>query len=260
MGAAAKEEQRRKQISRLSISMLAAIVLLAIGAATPALASTVGAELSENSRHGDSCEIGDLTSASSRANPNTASDFEAGLLRNRVGFPPCPKGASAASRVEGELATHGDDILGLAKHEEAGWGSRVRALEESGTPVGMSSGKSASGGPGIIQAVRDDAYTASRHASGGRIVERDLRRGREAHVFNDDVDLIDLEQKVWTEGTSHGVVRGWDRFTYRSETPIGTRIQTGSPDVPLHVVEVKGRLRSDGVWEYHLAPRPRPAQ
>lgn len=109
-----------------------------------------------------------------------------------------------------------------------------------------------------VLAHNDVDYTRSRHTLEGSQVQRDLRRGREAHVFNEDVDLADLERRVWTQGQHQGTERGWDRFVYRSDTPIGRRVQAGRPDVPLYVVEIKGRLRN-GQWEYHLVPRTRPA-
>ena len=108
--------------------------------------------------------------------------------------------------------------------------------------------------------IRDDAYTTSRHTESGLQVQKDLAKGREAHVFNNDVDLAALEQKVLTEGTYQGEVRGWQRYTYESPTPIGKRIQTGRSDVPLNTVEIKGRLNSQGNWEYHLVPRTRAAK
>lgn len=116
------------------------------------------------------------------------------------------------------------------------------------------------GGSGLPRAVRDDAYTTSRHTAGGKQVVRDVAKGKEAHVFNADIDLTELEAKVWAEGTSQGRVRGFERFSYTSETPIGTRIQAGKPDVPLHTVEIKGKLEPGNVWQYHLVPRTRPAR
>lgn len=111
MRAATKEEQRQKPISRPSISMLAAILLLAVGTATPAFASTTSAPLSENSRHGVSAASGDLASAPIRAKSNTASDFEPGLRRDRVGFPPWPKGASGLQSPSLGAARVGDPAI-----------------------------------------------------------------------------------------------------------------------------------------------------
>jgi hypothetical protein len=55
------------------------------------------------------------------------------------------------------------------------------------------------------------------------------------------------------------MVRGFERFTYTSPTPIGRRIQSGKPDLPLFVVELK-RREKQGSWEYHLVPRTKAAQ
>ena len=116
----------------------------------------------------------------------------------------------------------------------------------------------------IVKAVRDDAYTASRHLRDGKDVEKSLRKGREAHIFNDVNDLTLLEQRVWTEGQYVGQTPGqshranFERFSWWSDAPIGTRIQNGKPDTPLHWVEIKGKM-IDGDWVYHLVPRSKPA-
>jgi hypothetical protein len=92
---------------------------------------------------------------------------------------------------------------------------------------------------------------------GGGEVEKALAKGQEAHVFNPGTNLEDLTNKVLTEGTPSGRVRGWERFIYVSDTLIGVRIQRGRPDIPLYVVELKGRLLPNGDWVYHLDPRTR---
>jgi hypothetical protein len=112
----------------------------------------------------------------------------------------------------------------------------------------------------FANAVRDDAYTQSRHTAGGAIVQKDLAKGKEAHIFNEGVDLKELERKVWTSGTYGGIVRGFDRFTYTSDTPIGRRIEAGTPDIPLYTVEIKGRTNQKGEWVYHLVPRTKAAK
>jgi hypothetical protein len=115
-------------------------------------------------------------------------------------------------------------------------------------------------GPRIIRALRDDTYTTGRHTLAGRQVIRDLRRGRDAHVFDNRVNLLDLELRVWTEGAYQGTIRGFERFMYRSPAPIGRRTQAARDDLLLHWVEIKGRLNPDGDWEYHMVPRSAPAQ
>jgi hypothetical protein len=116
----------------------------------------------------------------------------------------------------------------------------------------------------ITKAIRDDAKIARAHKLSGSEAQKALRKGDGAHVFDDAADLAALEQKVWTEGQHLGRVPGggqrgeWDRFVWQSPTPIGRRIQTGKPDLPLTWVEIKGKI-VNGDWVYHLVPRPRPA-
>ena len=50
-----------------------------------------------------------------------------------------------------------------------------------------------------------------------------------------------------TCSTYQGEVRGWQRFTYESPTPVGRRIQQGTADVLLHTVELNDhQLKAGG--------------
>lgn len=116
---------------------------------------------------------------------------------------------------------------------------------------------------GILGAVHDQVYTLAKHTRSGKLALKDLAKGKDAHVFDDGVDLKQLEQKVWTEGTYQGQVHNghrviFDRFVWRSPVPIGRRIETAKPELPLYWVEIKGKI-SHSLWIYHLAPRARPA-
>jgi hypothetical protein len=108
-------------------------------------------------------------------------------------------------------------------------------------------------------AVHNASGTNKRHTIGSSTVIRDLQKGKEAHVFDESVDLKMLEEKVWSEGKYGGEVRGWRRYFYESPSPIGRRVQNGKKDVPLHVVEIKLQ-KHNGKWEYHLVPRTKAAQ
>ena len=121
--------------------------------------------------------------------------------------------------------------------------------------------------PGMIhRAVRDDAKTNRAHRLAGSEAKRELRQGRAAHVFNDAVDLRLLESCVWRYGVyiaglnPQGQRALWDRFAWRSPSPIGRRIQRGKADVDLFWIEIKGKLNAAGEWVYHLVPRTRPAK
>jgi hypothetical protein len=116
---------------------------------------------------------------------------------------------------------------------------------------------------GILGALRDDAYTEGKHTLRGKQAQRDVARGREVHVFEDGVDLLALEERVWTEGIYLGQVgkghrAAFDRFVWHSPQVVGRRIKAGQADIPLSWVEVKGKIVK-GVWVYHLVPRSKPA-
>jgi len=118
----------------------------------------------------------------------------------------------------------------------------------------------------IHRAVRDDSKINRAHRLAGSEAQHELRNGRAAHVFNDDVDLLLLESCVWRYGVYIGRLgppgqRGlWDRFAWRSPSPIGRRVQRGKADVDLFWIEIKGKLNAGGDWIYHLVPRTRPAK
>ena len=119
------------------------------------------------------------------------------------------------------------------------------------------------GGCWFLRAVRDDAYLTSKHTMNGALVVKELAQGKGVHVFDPGVDLLALEQQVWTAGTYQGTVGTGpraihQRFVWRSPTPIGRRMQAGKADIPLHWVEIKGKIVGNH-WLYHLAPRTRPA-
>lgn len=110
-----------------------------------------------------------------------------------------------------------------------------------------------------IVLIRDDQYTIDRHTLNGRIVNRNLAKNLEAHIFLEVLDLEVLESIIWSLGSFQGNIRGWDRYFYQFEMPIGVRIQPGKLNIELYVAEIKGKL-VDGVhWTYHLVPRTRPA-
>ena len=66
-------------------------------------------------------------------------------------------------------------------------------------------------------------------------------------MFDDGIDLRELEERVWTEGAYLGRIGNvsqalHDRFVWQSPTPIGRRLQRGRPDLPLTWVEIKGKI------------------
>ncbi|MEO0563946.1 MAG: hypothetical protein AAF125_17715, partial [Chloroflexota bacterium] len=174
------------------------------------------------------------------------------------------------------LSTSLDDILTFVRSGEAivvDWSALARdgALVLNGLRGGiamMSNGDDTNGmGQPDMDDPRDDIrngthntdYTVSRHTSNGNKAQRDLNRGREAHVFDDDIDLSELEQLILDEGIYPGEVRNWHRYYLEMDGPIGNRIQEGRSNVPLRVAELKAKQDDNGNWIFHLVPRTRPA-
>ena len=99
------------------------------------------------------------------------------------------------------------------------------------------------------------AKTATAHLPGGSEAQRDLRRGRAAHVFAEGVDLDELERRIWTEGTVDGEIRDHQRVWLRMNEPVGYRIDASGRRVPAYVAEIKVKRDKRGFWSYHLVPR-----
>jgi len=135
----------------------------------------------------------------------------------------------------------------------------------SNNPVGSEQSGGSNAGRGFVDRVRNNSRhdlnkTLKTHSSGGADVARAKRRGREYHIFNDDVDLERLEQLVWDNGTYTGEIRDWHRIYYETDEIIGYRYQAGRDPIPLKGVEIKGHFLDDGIFEYHLVPRTRVAR
>ncbi|WP_144053788.1 DUF6972 family protein [Baaleninema simplex] len=103
----------------------------------------------------------------------------------------------------------------------------------------------------------DINYTEKWHLRDGSRASREYNRGKGIHVFEGQ-DLPALEQRVWERGLYSGFAGNHDRWIYNSPQQIGTRYQKGRPDIPLHIVEIKGRYVNN-TFRYHLVPRVRPA-
>lgn len=88
-------------------------------------------------------------------------------------------------------------------------------------------------------------------------VQRLLRRGRSAHVFNNAVTMERVAQAIVERGEFTGVIRGYKRYGLFFTESIGYRInpQDGS-STPLFYGEVK----IDAENRYHVIPRTRPSQ
>ena len=75
----------------------------------------------------------------------------------------------------------------------------------------------------IILALRHIA----KHLPDTTQVQRLLRRGRSAHVFNDQATMDRVAQAIIQRGEYTGIIRGYERYGLFFAKPIGYRI---SPD------------------------------
>jgi hypothetical protein len=111
-------------------------------------------------------------------------------------------------------------------------------------------------GPDFV-AEFDAAYTEARHSPYGSRAAADYAKGKEAHVFNPDVDPLKAAQRVLQEGQYTGTIDRADRAFLDFQEPVGERVQQGRPNVPLNGVEVKMQPDGTGGWRYHVDPRTR---
>lgn len=83
-----------------------------------------------------------------------------------------------------------------------------------------------------------------------------LRRGRSAHVFNDEDTLSRVAQAIIIGGIYTGFARGYDRYGLMFTEEIGVRIDPDGSTFPLFYGEVK----IDADNKYHPVPRNRPSE
>ncbi|MFB2835763.1 DUF6972 family protein [Floridanema evergladense] len=84
-------------------------------------------------------------------------------------------------------------------------------------------------------------------------VQRLLRRGRAAHIFNDEATMNRVAQAVIERGNYTGTIRGYERYGLLFEEAIGYRISPDGSIIPLFYAEVK----IDAENRYYVTPRTR---
>ncbi|MGA7954892.1 MAG: hypothetical protein WCA07_15370 [Gloeobacterales cyanobacterium] len=87
-------------------------------------------------------------------------------------------------------------------------------------------------------------------------VQRLLRRGRAAHVFNDEATMFRVAQTIIERGEYTGNIRNYERYGLLFTDQIGFRIDPNGSRVPLFYGEVK----IDANNRYHPLPRTRPGE
>lgn len=106
---------------------------------------------------------------------------------------------------------------------------------------------------GISREIFIDSRYFQRHLPDTTQVRRLLRRGRAAHVFNDETTMIEVAQAIIERGEYIGRIRNYERYGLLFTQPIGIRIAPDGSTIPLFYGEVK----IDENNRYHPIPRTR---
>ncbi len=109
---------------------------------------------------------------------------------------------------------------------------------------------------GIDRKIILDRRHVAKHLPNTPQSDRLLRRGRAAHVFNDEDTLRRVAQAIIVGGTHTGFSRGYDRYGVMFAEAIGVRIDPNGSKIPLFYGEVK----IDADNKYHPIPRTRPSE
>jgi hypothetical protein len=105
---------------------------------------------------------------------------------------------------------------------------------------------------GIDREITLDRRHLAKHLPNTPQSNRLLRRGRSAHVFNDEDTLFRVAQAI-----NHiGFARGYNHYGLMFTEAIGVRIDPDGSTLPLFYGEVK----IDADDKYHPIPRTRPSE
>lgn len=111
-----------------------------------------------------------------------------------------------------------------------------------------------------MSAVKREIFLDSRHTPkhlpDTPQVQRLLRRGQSAHVFNDEETLLQIVQDVIERGEYTGSIRNYERYGLLFSDAIGFRIDPSGSKVPLFY----GEIKIDANNRYHPIPRTRPSE
>ena len=109
---------------------------------------------------------------------------------------------------------------------------------------------------GIHREIFLDSKHIAKHLPGTSQVQRLLRRGRSAHVFNDEATMERVAQAIIEVGEFTGTIRGYERYGLFFADSIGYRIDPyNGSRIPLFY----GEMKINGKNQYHVIPRTRPS-
>jgi hypothetical protein len=109
---------------------------------------------------------------------------------------------------------------------------------------------------GIDREIILDPRHTVKHLPNTPQVKRLLRRGRSAHVFNDEATMDRVAQTIMERGEFTGLVRGYERYGLFFTEAIGYRI---SPEDGSRTLLFYGEVKIDAENRYHVIPRTRPS-
>ncbi|WP_072619277.1 DUF6972 family protein [Spirulina major] len=109
---------------------------------------------------------------------------------------------------------------------------------------------------GIDRKIILDRRHIAKHLPNTAQSNRLLRRGRSAHVFNDEKTLLRVAQAIIVGGIHTGFARGYDRYGLMFTEAIGVRLDPDGSTLLLFYGEVK----IDADNQYHPIPRTRPSE
>ena len=109
---------------------------------------------------------------------------------------------------------------------------------------------------GIDREVVLDCRHSAKHLPNTPQVRRLLKRGRSAHVFNNEATMERVAQAIIETGEFTGLIRGYERYGLYFVEPIGYRI---SPEDGSRTPLLYGEVKIDAENRYHVIPRTRPS-
>lgn len=110
---------------------------------------------------------------------------------------------------------------------------------------------------GINRQITLDVRHIAKHLSETPPMQRLLKKGIAAHVFNDENTMNQVAQSIIEAGDFIiGIIREYERYGMFFNQLIGYRISPDSSRIPLYYGEVK--INADN--QYHVIPRTRPSE
>ncbi len=109
---------------------------------------------------------------------------------------------------------------------------------------------------GVEREITLDIRHIAKHLLGTVSTNRLLRKGRAAHVFNDETTLARVAQAIIKEGKYTGFARGYERYGLLFSEPIGVRVSPDGSTIPLFYGEIKINANN----QYHPIPRTKPSE